>query len=99
MVAPEIVSGSLTLGPLTTGGITLIGALSIIHGINYQFSYNFWIRYALGTGYFVLGVLTMVYPSRMIQLGTIAAIIFIFILERFTATVELYDGMIKYLSR
>ncbi|WP_209309604.1 TRAP transporter permease [Haloarcula amylovorans] len=79
---PVIVSGSLGPAALFTGLLILLGGISIIHGINYRFESGKGKRIAIGSIFFVAGVLTMVYPSATVQYAGAAVIITLFVVQQ-----------------
>lgn len=78
---PEIVSGSLTPSALFIGLLILLGGISIIHGINYPFESKTK-RFVIGSAFFVVGVLTMVYPSETVQYTGAAVIIALLVAQQ-----------------
>jgi TRAP transporter 4TM/12TM fusion protein len=72
---PEVVSGGFGVDALLSGVIALFGAVAIIHGINYQFRYDRGATAGLRVVFFVAGIVAMVYPDQMIQLGALAVVI------------------------
>ncbi len=87
---PEIVSGEFGTTTLMTGGIVLVGALIMIHGVNYPFEYNRPTTLAFRAVFFVAGLFAMVYPVTMIQLAACGVGVFLFALHNL--------GSIKRLS-
>ncbi|WP_200530244.1 TRAP transporter fused permease subunit [Halorubrum sp. LN27] len=71
---PELVSGTFNYASLSAGAIAMVGALAIIHGINYRFVFGRGQTYGLRVAFFVAGVLAMVHPSQIVQIGSIAAV-------------------------
>jgi TRAP transporter 4TM/12TM fusion protein len=78
---PEIVSGEFTQSNLLVGGITLVGAIAIIHGLNFQFRFNRVGRYAIRAVFFGTGVVTMAHPETTIQLSALGVAVFLFIVQ------------------
>ncbi|WP_435074902.1 TRAP transporter permease [Halorubrum sp. HHNYT27] len=71
---PELVSGTFNYASLSAGATAMVGALAIIHGINYQFVFARGQTYGLRVAFFIAGVLAMVHPMQSVQLGAIAAV-------------------------
>lgn len=71
---PEIVNhqGEIGTGLLLTSLLALFGGLIIIHGLNYRFDLARGAAVGLRVGFFTLGVLIMVHPDLIVQLGTLA---------------------------
>ncbi len=70
---PELVAGEFTTEAFISGGIAMVGAIVMIHGINYRFdtSYRFG-AFGLRALFFTVGLFTMVYPDPMIRYGLLA---------------------------
>jgi TRAP-type uncharacterized transport system, fused permease components len=81
---PEIVSAQLDQLTLTSAGFALIGAIAIIHGINYRFSYDRAATGGLRVAFFIVGVLAMVYPGRLVQAGAMVAAILMYVFQSVT---------------
>jgi len=81
---PEIVSAELDQLTLTSAGFALIGAVAIIHGINYRFTYGRAATGAFRLAFFVAGVLAMVYPGRLVQAGAMVAAVAMYIFQSIT---------------
>ena len=75
---PEILDGNLAMATLIAGGAAMIGAVAMIHGINYRFRFGQIRTYGVRAGFFGVGLLAMVYPDRMVQYGAIAIIAVLF---------------------
>ncbi len=71
---PEIVSAEFDTLTLVSGSLALIGSIAIIHGVNYRFAFRRTITLGARVAFFVLGIVTMVHPSRTVQLIALAAI-------------------------
>ncbi|MFW5958659.1 MAG: TRAP transporter permease [Natronomonas sp.] len=70
---PAIVSGEFGYDAISTGVLALFGALAIIHGVNYRFSFG---RVGIGglrIGFFVTGVVAMVHPVQYVQVAALIA--------------------------
>jgi len=65
---PEIVSAEFDTLTLVSGSLALVGAIAIIHGINYRFAFGRSITLGARVAFFGLGIVTMVHPSRTVQL-------------------------------
>ena len=78
---PEIVSGVFNYASLSAGALALVGAISIIHGINYRFAFGRAPKYGLRVAFFVLGIIVMVHPEQIVQLGGVAAIGALYMLQ------------------
>ncbi|REA02398.1 C4-dicarboxylate ABC transporter permease [Haloferax sp. Atlit-6N] len=79
---PVIVSGVLSGGAVFTGLLILLGGISIIHGINYRFGYSKWAQLGTRVAFFVVGVLTMVYPNSTVQYAGAGVIITLFVIQQ-----------------
>jgi TRAP transporter 4TM/12TM fusion protein len=77
----EIVVGGITLQTLFISIIIMIGALSLIFGLNYNFSYKRIFTLPLRAGFIVSGVLIMVHPSLMIQAAAISLVLMLAIVN------------------
>lgn len=53
----------------------LIGAVAMIHGINYVFTFDRLVTGAARVTFSVLGVAAMVHPNRTVQFGAVAVIV------------------------
>ncbi|WP_368277082.1 TRAP transporter permease [Halorussus halobius] len=80
---PEIVSAEFDSLTLTSGGFALLGAIAVIHGINYPFEFGQVATAASRLAFFAAGVLAMVYPSRTVQAGALAAVVAMYLLQSF----------------
>jgi TRAP transporter 4TM/12TM fusion protein len=78
---PELISGAFTYASLSAGALAMIGALAIIHGINYQFVFGRGQTYGLRIAFFVAGVVAMVHPMQTVQVGAIAAVGGLYVLQ------------------
>lgn len=78
---PELVGGALTTSALSAGGLALFGAVAIIHGINYQFSFGRPVTYAARLAFFGLGIVAMVHPNPMLQGGAVAAVALVYAVQ------------------
>ena len=80
---PEIVSAEFDSLTLTSGGFALLGAIAVIHGINYRFAFGRVVTAGSRLAFFAAGVLAMVYPSRTVQAGALAAAVAMYVLQSF----------------
>ncbi|MFO7834142.1 MAG: TRAP transporter fused permease subunit [Halohasta sp.] len=78
---PEVVSAEFGSETLVSGTLAMIGAIAIIHGINYRFGFGTAISLGARGAFFGLGIVTMVHPSRTIQLGALMAILTMYLLQ------------------
>ncbi|WP_280587690.1 TRAP transporter fused permease subunit [Halorubrum sp. Boch-26] len=78
---PELVSGAFTYASLSAGALAMVGALAIIHGINYRFVFGRGQTYGLRVAFFVAGVVAMVHPMQTVQIGAIAAVLALYVLQ------------------
>ncbi|WP_440763837.1 TRAP transporter permease [Natronorubrum sp. DTA7] len=78
---PAMVSGEFTTAALLAGGIALLGSIAIIHGINYQFSFGRGPTMGLRAVFALAGVVAMVHPEQMLQLGALALILVLYALQ------------------
>ncbi len=78
---PEIVSGEFNQSNLFVGAVTLMGAIAIIHGLNFRFRVNRIARYLLRGVFFGTGVVAMAHPETTIQLSALGIAVFIFIVQ------------------
>ena len=80
---PEMVSGEFNYASLSAGVFAMLGALAIIHGINYRYAFGRLPSLALGTAYFGLGIVAMVHPSQPVQIGAVGAVGALYFLQVF----------------
>lgn len=78
---PEIVSAEFGAETFLSGGLALIGAVSMIHGINYVFTFDRLVTLSARVTFSVLGVLAMVHPNRLVQFGAVAVVIALYVLQ------------------
>jgi TRAP transporter 4TM/12TM fusion protein len=71
---PEILSGTLAVPTLAAGFTALVGAIAMIHGINFRFPYGRVRTYVTRFGFFGIGLVAMVFPERSVQFGAVAVI-------------------------
>ncbi|ELY43777.1 TRAP transporter permease, partial [Natronorubrum bangense] len=70
---PELVSGAFDATAISAGALAMLGALTIIHGINYRFAFGRSVSTGARVVFFALGIIVMVYPDLLVQLGALAA--------------------------
>ena len=75
---PEIVSAEINTLTMVTAAFALIGALAIIHGINWSFAFSLPVTLAARAGFFGAGVVAMVHPSRSTQFVALGVIVVLF---------------------
>ena len=70
---PDIVNhqGDVGVGLAVTSALVLLGGLTIIHGLNYQFDLGKRTSEGLRVVFVVLGILAMVYPAQLVQVGAV----------------------------
>lgn len=78
---PEIVSATFTSPVLLSGALALAGGIAIIHGINYPMGFSMLINVPARIVFSVLGLVTMVHPSRIWQFGALALIVALYVLQ------------------
>ncbi|WP_394296416.1 TRAP transporter permease [Natronorubrum tibetense] len=81
---PEIIIGGFTTMTFVSGGLALLGAIAIIHGLNF-YERPFGAGRAANVGirsiYFVLGVAIMAAPSLTIRIGALVVAIGLYALQ------------------
>lgn len=80
---PELVSTALGLQSLVTAGAVLLGAVTIIYGLNYPFYFDRQYTIPIRFGLFWLGAFIMVYPALFAQVAGIAVFALVFIAEKY----------------
>ena len=78
---PELVSGVFDYASLSAGALALLGSIAIIHGMNYRFAFGRGRTYGLRAAFFVAGVLAMVHPTQLVQVGALAAVLVLYVLQ------------------
>jgi TRAP transporter 4TM/12TM fusion protein len=80
---PEIVNhqGDITAGLLLTSAIILLGSIAIVHGLNYQFDLGRMGTIGVRALFFVLGIVVMIFPAFLIQVGALAVIVFLYLTQ------------------
>ncbi|MFC4249480.1 TRAP transporter permease [Natribaculum luteum] len=86
---PEVVSGEFTTASLSAGFIAMLGALAIIHGINYRFSFGRGGTAGSRVIFFVLGIVAMVHPDLFVQIGALVAAIGLYAVQKVVGEPEL----------
>ncbi|WP_331234328.1 TRAP transporter permease [Natronorarus salvus] len=79
---PEIVSTAIGPQSLISGLLILLGAITIIYGLNYPFPHSRWVTLPLRAVLFALGAFVMIYPSWVLKAVVIAAFFLLFASER-----------------
>ncbi|MFY4815546.1 TRAP transporter permease [Haloarcula sp. AONF1] len=78
---PELVSGTFNYASLSAGALAMLGSIAIIHGINYQFVFGRGQTFGLRIAFFVAGVVAMVHPIQIVQVGALAAVLALYVLQ------------------
>ncbi|ELZ30816.1 TRAP transporter, 4TM/12TM fusion protein [Halorubrum distributum JCM 9100] len=78
---PELVSGTFNYASLSAGALAMLGSIAIIHGINYQFVFGRGQTFGLRIAFFVAGVVAMVHPMQIVQVGALAAVLALYVLQ------------------
>ncbi|THE63846.1 TRAP transporter permease [Salinadaptatus halalkaliphilus] len=78
---PELVGGEFTSEALIAGGIALLAAIIIIHGINYRFTFGRTQTYGLRVGFIVSGIVAMVYWEQLIQLAALGLAVSLYVVQ------------------
>ncbi len=81
---PEIVSRQFNSLALTSGAFAMLGAIAVIHGINFHFSYGKFVTAGFRLAYFAAGILAMVHPGRLVQSGALLVAILMYVFQTFT---------------
>ncbi|MFW6265405.1 MAG: hypothetical protein ACOC2A_01370 [Halanaeroarchaeum sp.] len=71
---PEILDGNLAPATLIAGGAAMVGAISMIHGINFRFPYGRVRTLVTRSVFFAVGTVAMVHPDRYLQFGAVAIV-------------------------
>nr|WP_226022817.1 TRAP transporter fused permease subunit [Halomicrobium salinisoli] len=79
---PALVNMDPGLNTLGAGTLVLLGAVTMIYGLNYPFELAFGPRTVLRTVLTVLGVFVMVYPGRLVKVAGIAVFAAVFLAEK-----------------
>ena len=78
---PELVSGTFNYASLSAGALAMLGSIAIIHGINYQFVFGRGQTFGLRIAFFTAGVVAMVHPMQIVQVGALAAVLALYALQ------------------
>ncbi len=78
---PELVDGSFSSAALLLGAIALVGAIGMIHGINYHFEFSRPVTWALRLVFFGTSLVAMVHPSLTIQFIAVGILGVLFIFQ------------------
>jgi len=79
---PSIVSMSLGLNTVVVGSLVLMGAITIIYGLNYPFQMKSGRTIGVRALLTALGVFVMVYPNNLVKLTGIAVFVGVFLTEK-----------------
>ncbi|MDS0300886.1 C4-dicarboxylate ABC transporter permease, partial [Halogeometricum sp. S1BR25-6] len=79
---PELITMSPGLNTLFVGFMVMLGAISIIYGLNYPFKLSLGNLLLTRTALAVLGVLIMTYPMALAKLAGIAVFVAVFVAEK-----------------
>ena len=80
---PEIVNhgGNITTQLMLTSVVVLLGAIAVVHGLNYRFALNRWLTLGLRGTFVGLGMVIMAYPSFTVQVGALAVAGFLYLTQ------------------
>jgi TRAP transporter 4TM/12TM fusion protein len=97
--------GEIGIELLLTSTILLFGSITIIHGLNYPFDLNRGTALGLRAVFFTAGVVSMVHPVLLVQLGALAVATLLYLtqaavgeaspLDRLRAVASAYNGRQK----
>ncbi|SDR35552.1 TRAP transporter permease [Natronobacterium texcoconense] len=73
--------GEFGSGLLFISALVLLGGLVIIHGLNYRFDLGTWPTYGLRGLFVVLGIVVMVHPELLVQLGALGVAAFLYLTQ------------------
>ncbi|KAA9396615.1 TRAP transporter fused permease subunit [Haloarcula sp. CBA1130] len=79
---PGLVSMSIGLNTVFIGTLVLMGAITMIYGLNYPFKMGIGRKVGIRALLTVLGVFVMVYPSNVMKLAGISVFVGIFLAEK-----------------
>jgi len=79
---PGLVSIAVGTNTVVIGSLVLLGAITMIYGLNYPFKLTTGQKLGTRAAITVLGVLIMTYPNNMVKLGGIAVFAAIFVAEK-----------------
>ena len=78
---PEMVAGEFTSMAIFTGAVALFGAIVVIHGLAYRFTFSTPVNVGMRSGFFVLGTVAMIHPDHMIRLGALGLALGLFLVQ------------------
>ena len=79
---PALITLSIGMSTLITGLLVVLGAITMIYGLNYPFEMRTGYRIVLKIGLTALGVFVMVYPNQLVKLAGILVFATIFVGEK-----------------
>ncbi|MBX0293271.1 TRAP transporter permease [Haloarcula nitratireducens] len=79
---PGLIAMEVGLTTLVVGTLVMLGAITIIYGLNYPFQMSLGKRSLLRAGLAVLGVLIMTYPGRLVKIAGILVFAGVFVGEK-----------------
>ena len=79
---PGLVSIAIGTNTVVIGSLVLLGAITMIYGLNYPFKLTTGKKLGTRAAITVLGILIMTYPNNMVKLGGIAVFATIFVAEK-----------------
>lgn len=79
---PELVSTDINAGTIIIATFVLLGAITIIYGLNFPFVLRRIYRWPLRFGLFLLGAFVMVHPEWMLKLIGAAVFLVFFLVKR-----------------
>ncbi len=79
---PSLVSSSLGVNTVIVGTLVLVGAITIIYGLNYPFRIDPIREISARAILSALGIAIMVYPNNLVKIAGITVFISIFITEK-----------------
>lgn len=78
---PEIVSGTFNTQVLTSGAFAMVGAIVMIHGINYSFGFKEIITLPTRIAFAMTGIVIMVHSSQTVQVIAVAIAITMYVVQ------------------
>jgi len=88
---PELVSAEFNLATGRVALMTLAGAVILVYGINGPRGYPDLFEYSIRGVYSVIGVFVMVWPSFPLQLGAVALMATMFVIQKRVLDVHFFD--------
>ncbi|WP_222914787.1 TRAP transporter fused permease subunit [Natrinema sp. SYSU A 869] len=79
---PGIISTSFGLTTVIAGSLVLLGALTIIYGLNYPFRMRVSRRISLRVALTAIGTIVMISPSRYVKFAGIGVFVGVFVIEK-----------------